>query len=105
MASFTDAALAQNVATNVLATHYRRTSAGWQSQHPDGWVDVPDGVVMEAVRRYILDQYALAQQNDDENESKGWHEMQSASRMKTVLGLSGYVDGVYHGEMVAPPMP
>lgn len=102
---FTDAVLAERAARECLLGRYCRTDGlGWLMWNGIRWEPVVGGVVIEAVRQYVLDQYAEAVKRTHQRAIEGdmtpdpalteWRYAQSAKRISAILSLAGNINGI-----------
>jgi P4 family phage/plasmid primase-like protien len=102
---FTDAALADVIATDVLDGAYiRATGIGWLAWDGCRWAETETGTVTEAIRLYVLARYADALEEERKRvttgeptrsaDIEGWRKMQSAARVAAVLSFADDVAGV-----------
>lgn len=105
--AFTDARLAETVATEALTRRYCRTELGWMQWDGTVWNRVDEGIAVEAVRQYALRRYtaaligeqqrSAAGQSNDRSQIDGWYRVQSAGRIRAILSLAGNIEGVLRG--------
>ena len=92
--TFSDAALAQTIADDVLGDQYIWVEGlNWLSWNSRQWVETSSAEVIETIRQYVRDRFADAAEanrngNGSRQEIDGWRSMESRSRIKAVLELS-----------------
>lgn len=95
-ASATDAVMAQRVADEVLVGEFRWVGPlGWLHYNSGRWSQVGEEVIIDTVRRYVLELRAEALQDNVEAETQQrLIKLQSASRITALTKLARGVEGI-----------